>query len=271
MPVARNLLKSADVSLVPKMDLLQRWNRWWRVFADLFFIRWTNIRNEWYFHVILGPMFPLAMLVFLRLAGAIQDPATGLYMAAGNAILVLIMGPMQSLCNDMAIARQRNDLDYFATLPFSKLQLILAFTAVASIFTIPSMLITITIGAVWLGFPVAFNPLILLVMVIAGISMAVIGEFMGVNARNILHANMMNSISMLVIMFMSPVIIPRQNMPLVMRITSRILPPSYAADGFRAALAGSYGWDVWFNTGMLLLFGVAFLFLATKKLDWRAE
>lgn len=247
------------------------WIRWWRVFFDLFFIRWTNIRNEWYFHVILGPLFPLAMLIFLRLTGAIQDPETGLYMTAGNAILTLIMGPMQSLCNDLAIARQRNDLEYFATLPFAKLQLVLAFTSVASIFTIPAMLITIAVGALWLGFPVAFNPLILLVMLVAGVSMAGIGVFMGVNARNIHHANMLNSILMLGIMFLSPVVIPWDNMPLLLRITSRILPPSYAADGFRAALAGSYGADVWFNIAMLLIFSVILLVFATRKLDWRAE
>lgn len=262
---------SVSHKLPEAKGLMNRWKRWWRVFFDLFFIRWTNIRNEWYFHVILGPLFPLAMLIFLRLTGAIQDPETGLYMTAGNSILLLVMGPMQSLCNDIAIARQRNDLEYFATLPFGKLQLVLAFTTVASIFTIPAMLISLGIGAFWLGFPVALNPLILLVMLIAGVSMAGIGVFMGVNSRNIHHANMLNSVMMLGIMFLSPVVIPWQNMPLVLRITSRILPPSYAANGFRAALAGSYGSDVWFNIAMLFVFTVILLYFATRKLDWRAE
>lgn len=263
-----------DLAIPPALTnpgLAARWQRWWRVFFDLFFIRWTNIRNEWYFHVILGPLFPLAMLLFLNLTGAIRDAETGLYMTAGNAIIALVMGPMQSLTNDLAIARQRNDLEYFATLPFQKIQLVLAFAAVSSIFTIPAMLITIAVGALWLGFPVVFNPLILVVMVAAGLSMAGVGVFMGVNARNIHHANMLNSVMMLVIMFMSPVVIPWQNMPLVLKITSKVLPPSYAADGFRSALAGSYGWDVWFNIGMLLLFSLVLLTLATRKLDWRAD
>lgn len=245
--------------------------RWWSVFFDLFFIRWANIRNEWYFHVLIGPIFPLAMLLFMRLVGAISDPETGLYMTAGNAILALVLGPMQSLNNDLAIAKQRNDLDYYATLPFGKLQFILAFASVSAIFTIPAMIITLTVGAIWLGFPVSFNPLILPMMIAAGLSMAGVGVFLGVNAKNIHHANMLNTISMMVIMFMSPVLIPLENLPRVLQWTSRILPPSYAAEGYRAALAGSYGIDVWGNMAILLIFAFGLLFLATTKLDWREK
>lgn len=245
--------------------------RWCSVFADLFFVRWANIRNEWYFYFLLAPIFPLAMLVFLRLVGAIEDPAQALYMTAGNGVIVLVMGPMQSLSNDLAIARQRNDLEYFAALPFSKLQLVLAYGAVSSLATIPATLLALTVGALWLSFPVSFNPLIVVVMVTAALSMAGVGVFMGVIARNIHHANMLNTLGMVLVMFVSPMYIQYENMPVVLQWTSRLLPPSYAADGLRAALAGSWGWDLWFNVLMLALFASVLLTLATRKLDWRAE
>ncbi len=249
--------------------LISRLCRWLSVFWDLFFIRWANIRNEWYFHVILGPIFPLALLIFMRMMKAIPDPETAFYVAAGNAILMLIMGPMQSLSNDLAIARQRNDLEYFAVLPFSRLQLVLAFCAVSSFITIPTKLLTVTIAALWLGFPLSPNPLVLVVMLVAGFSMAGVGVFIGVHAKNIHHANIMNMMVMMSVMFMSPVIIPRENLPLILQWTSRFLPPSYAADGFRAALAGNYGWESWFNIGMLLFFALVLLTFATRKIDWR--
>jgi len=245
--------------------------RWLAVYADLFFIRWANVRNEWYFHVILGPLFPLAILAFMRMSGAVRDPAASLYVTAGNAIATLVLGPMQSLSNDLAWGRQRNDLEYYSTLPFSKLQLVLAFVSVATVFTIPGMLLTIFIGSLWLGFPVVFNPLVLPIMVASALSMAGLGVVMGVHARNGHHANMMNSIAMLVVMFMSPLLIPYENLPLVLRYTSRLLPTSYAADAFRAALAGRSDPAVLASCGVVTLFAVAFLFLATRRLDWRVD
>jgi len=245
--------------------------RWVSVYCDLFFIRWANVRNEWYFHAILGPLFPLAILAFMRMIGAVRDPAGALYVTAGNAIVTLVVGPLQSLNNDLAWGRQRNDLEYYSTLPFSKLQLILAFVSVSTIFTIPGMLFTILIGAIWLDFPVVFNPLILPIMVASALSMAGLGVVMGVHARNGHHANMMNSIAMLVVMFMSPLLIPYENLPLVLRYTSKLLPTSYAADAFRAALAGRSDPGVLADLGVVVLFAVVFLFLGTRRLDWRVD
>lgn len=245
--------------------------RWFSVIGDLFFIRWANIRNEWYFYFLLAPIFPLATLVFLRLVGVINDPAAALYMTAGNATITLVLGPMQSLSNDLAIARQRNDLEYFAAMPFSKLQLILAYGSVSALSTIPAFLLALAVGALWLGLPIAFNPLILVVMIAACLSMAGVGVFMGVNARNIHHANMLNTLGTVLIMFASPVYIPFENMPKVLQWASQVLPPSYAAAGLRIALAGGRGWDLWFNVLMLSLFATVFLVFAIRKLEWRAE
>lgn len=248
-----------------------RFRRWWSVYFDLMLIRWANIRNEWYFHVILGPLFPFAMLVALRLLGAVNDPQSAFYVAAGNGILSLILGPMQSLANDLAWGRQRNELEYYAVLPFSKTQLVLAFATVASIFAIPSMLVTLIVGSWWLGYSIAVTAWTVPVMILASLSMAGLGVFIGVNARNGHHANMMNSLIMLAIMFFSPVLIPYENLPSVLRFTAKLFPSSYAADAFRASLQGNTGPAVWGNALALLAFSVALLWWATKKLDWRAE
>ena len=58
---------------------------WWRAYENLLFIRWANIRNEWYFGVIVGMLFPIAIMIFMKFSGSTTDPATGLYVASGNA------------------------------------------------------------------------------------------------------------------------------------------------------------------------------------------
>jgi len=252
-------------------SLLSPIAKWCRGYADLFFVRWANVRNEWYFYVIVGPLFPLALMMFLKLTGAATDAASGLYVSSGNAVMGMVLGPMQSLCNDLAWARQRNDLEYFASLPVSKLQFTLAFTSVSSIFTIPAVLLTVYAGKWWFGFPVRWNPLVVPVMVVSALSMAGLGVLGGVHARNGHHANIMNNLAMLVVMFLSPVLIPYENLPPVLRLTSKVLPTTYAADAFRAVLAGNTGQAALRPLCILAGFAVVSLYLATQKLDWRTE
>ncbi|AZR72045.1 hypothetical protein BBF96_00725 [Anoxybacter fermentans] len=164
-----------------------------------------------------------------------------------------------------------NDLDYFATLPFSKLQLILGFTTISTIFTIPGMLLTLFIGKLWLNFPIVFHPMIVVVMIFSGLSMVGLGTLYGVCARNGHHANMLNNITMMIIMFLSPVLIPIENLPVIFRYTSKLFPTSYAADAFRSVLLGVVDKTFYINLTCLILFTIGLLYFAVKKLDWRVE
>ncbi len=256
---------------MPVFGTRQRAARWVAVYRDLMLVRWANIRNEWYFAVLLGPLLPLAMLAFWRLVGLAADPASALYVTAGNAILALVIGPMQSMANDLAWGRQRNDHEYLATLPFSKLQLVLAFVTVSTAFTIPAMLFTIYIGGLWLGFPVHMSPVVIPVVILSGLSMCGLGVLYGVYARNGHHANMMNTVTTGVVMFLSPIFIPLENLPAVLQWTSRLLPTSYAANAFRTVVAGGGLADVWADCAVLACFAVFLLYLATRRLDWRVE
>lgn len=255
----------------PYLGTRARIVRWFGVYRDLFFIRWANIRNEWYFHVVLGPLLPLALLAFMKMSGVINNPADALYLTAGNAILSLVLGPMQSMANDLAWAKQRNDHEYLATLPFSKLQMVLGFVSVSTVFSIPTMLFTIFIGGFWLGFPINVSWMVIPVLILAALSMCGVGVFIGVYARNGHHANMMNALTSGAVMFLSPVLIPYSNLPRILQWTSKLLPTSYAADAFRASIGGYVGLKTWMQCGVLVAFATVLLYLATKKLDWRVE
>ena len=260
-----------DPARLPQLSFSEKVSRWLTVYRSLFFVRWANIRNEWYFHVILGPVFPLGMLLFLRMLGAADDPARALYVTAGNAILMLVLGPMQSIANDLAWGKQRHDLEHLATLPFTKLQLVLAWVSVNTVFIIPAMLMTMYVGGLFMGFPVAISWVAVPVMVLAGFSMCGLGVFIGVYARNGHHANIMNTLTTGVVMFLSPILVPFENLPSLLRFTSGFLPTSYAADAFRFAMGGEAMRTVSLNLGILALFAVGLLYLATRRLDWRVE
>lgn len=264
MKQCNNYIEDGRV-IIEKKKFKDRAIRWFQVYINLAFIRWANIRNEWYFHILLTPLFPLGLLTFLKLSGAIENPAYALYITAGNSIMSLIIGPMQSISNDLALNRERKDLDFLATLPISKLQLILGFTTISTIFTIPGMLLTLIIGKIWLKFPVVIHPLMIVVMLVSGLSMVGVGVFFGVHARNIHHANIMNTLALMAVTFLSPVLIPKENLPKLLFYISRLFPTSYAADALRAVLLGTINKQFYINMSFLLVFTFITLYLSIKK------
>ena len=89
--------------------------------------------------------------------------------------------------------------------------------------------------------------------------------------KSLHQANLFNSASTLVVAFLSPVLIPYENLPRLLQLTSKLLPTSYASAALRKCLVGMTGWEMLRDTAVLFAFTTAFLYLATKKLDWRAE
>jgi ABC-2 type transport system permease protein len=247
-----------------------RWRWWWHVYTTLVFVRWANVRNEWYF-LLLTPIFPLGILVFMRLTGAIPDPSSALYVTAGNAVLTVAVGPMQSIANDLAWGRQKNELEYFACLPIPKLLLVLGFCSVAVATSLPGMLLTLAVGKLWLGFPMVFHPVIILVLLVTSLSMVGFGVFLGVFARSGHHVNLLNNTALMAITFLSPLLIPEEQLPMVLRLTARLIPVTYAVDSFRSALQGTVDARMAINLAILGGFAGGFLYLAVHKLDWRAK
>ena len=240
-------------------------------YFHLVFIRWANIRNEWYFHFLMTPLIPLGLIVFLKFTGAVRTPEEALYVTAGNTIMTLIIGPMQSMSNDLALNKERRDFDFLALLPISRLQLILAYTTVSTLFTFPGMLITLFIGKMWFGFPMEFNIFVFIIMLLSALSMVGLGVMIGVNSKSIHHANIINAIITALVTFMSPVLVQESHLPVFLRYISKAFPTTYSARAFRLALNGDIGNDLYFNLLILLAFTVIFLFIAVRKIDWRSK
>ncbi|HPJ90230.1 MAG TPA: ABC transporter permease [Thermotogota bacterium] len=266
----QNTISNGKVMMARK-SLFQRIQIAISNYFHLVFIRWANIRNEWYFHFLMTPLIPIGLIVFLKFAGAVRTPAEALYVTAGNTIMSLIIGPMQSMSNDLALNKERRDFDFLALLPISRLQLILAYTTVSTIFTIPGMLITLFIGKLWFGFPMEFNIFVPVIMLLSALSMVGLGVMIGVNSKSIHHANIVNAIITALVTFMSPVLVQENHLPEFLRYLSKLFPTTYSAKAFRLALNGDIGGDMYFNLLILLGFTVAFLFIAVKKIDWRSN
>lgn len=237
---------------------------WWNVFL----MRLATLREFWYWQVVGWLLFPLGMVFFFRTAIG-GDASAALYVLGGNVIMGLVISTVQFVATDLAWARQRNDLDFFATLPISRLQLVLAFVAVASLSSVPAALFNLQAASWLLGQPVHWHPVLLLLVVLAVLSMAGLGVMIGVTARNGTHANVISNLLLLVVMFLSPVFVPLERLPALLQYAAVVMPTTYAAHGLRAAVSGGDG--LLLDVAVLTVWAAASLWLAVTRLEWRRD
>ena len=78
-------------------------------------------------------------------------------------------------------------------------------------------------------------------------------------------------VSALFIMFFAPVMIPNDRLPAILQYTGMILPPTYAAQAFRAALQPEITVALLTDLAILAVFGLGSLAIVVKTLKWRLE
>ncbi|HEX6989370.1 MAG TPA: ABC transporter permease, partial [Bacillota bacterium] len=239
---------------------------WWYVFL----LRLATLREFWYWQVLGWLLFPLGILYFFKMAAG-GDPEGAAYLIGGNVVFGLVISTVQFVSSDLAWARQRNDLDFFATLPVSRLQLVLAFVAVSALSSIPGAIINLQVAGWVLHQPVAWQPVLLLLVTLSVLSMAGVGVMIGVTARNGTHANIINNIVLVGVTFLSPVFVPLERLPEILQYTAMVLPTTYAAHGMRAAALGGDGSGLWVDLAVLAGWAAVSLWLAVTRLEWRRD
>ena len=73
------------------------------------------------------------------------------------------------------------------------------------------------------------------------------------------------------LMFFAPVMIPLDRLPGALQITGHILPPTYAARAFRAALQPEITGALLMDVGILALWAIGSLVVVAKTLEWRLD
>lgn len=238
------------------------------VWRNVFLMRLATLREFWYWQVVGWLLFPLGMVFFFRTALG-GDASAAIYVLGGNVVMGLVFSTVQFVSSDLAWARQRNDLDFFATLPISRLQLVLAFVAVSAVSSVPAALINLQVASWLLDQPITWHPALLLLVTLSVLSMAGVGVMIGVTARNGTHANVINNLLLVLVLFLSPVFIPVQELPGLLQYTAVVLPTTYAAHGLRTALTGGGG--LLLEIAVLSAWAAASLWLAVTRLEWRRD
>jgi len=219
-----------------------------------------------------GPLLFVATLqsvgILLLLRGVVDEGSrtTSQQVVAGATVLVVAFVALNLLAQRFGALRGSGALDHYATLPVSGAVVVLATAASYATFTVPGAVLTAVLGALLYGLPLAHLWVLVLVLPVAGASLAGLGACLGLLAPRAELATVAGQLGMSGVLFLG--IIPADRLPGVAQAIRAVVPSTYATD----ALASSF--DRQLDAGLLLAdlgvcLGVAILALTLASTAFR--
>lgn len=210
------------------------------------------------------------MFAFSFIAGS-RDPELGRYIVPGSAIMALVTIGVSMVANDLAQQRRSGSILYYASLPISKTAYVLAIVTGNGFAALPGVLVTVLVGSWLYQLPLAFNPLVLVVLPLSAVSLAGFGAAIGLGIKNWRVVGMAAQLTMFFIMFFAPVMIPPDRLPGALQLTGWLLPPTYAARAFRAALQPEITGELLMDVVILVAWALGSLVVVSRTLQWRLD
>ncbi|QBD78344.1 ABC transporter permease [Ktedonosporobacter rubrisoli] len=238
---------------------------------DVFLIELTNWRWSWRSILITSTITPLISVLGLGTFARSAGPSATAYVLTGSAVLSLLFSNLNNLQGHVVFMRFMGTLDYFATLPIRRPILILAMIAAFFLLSLPSLLITILVGTLFLHIQLVIHPLLLLVIPLCALALSSLGVLIGVNARTPEESGAFTLLFTLVLTAAGPVIIPPDHLPSFLLIIGYFSPTTYASAALRQTLLGPVTHQLLFDIAILSGLAVFTLWLAARKLDWRHD
>lgn len=230
----------------------------------------TEYRETWWIHLFFGLLMPIGMMFFLKLVyGGAVDPERATFLIGGNLATSIAYGPVMILIQKIGWGRHNRSFDYWSSLPLPKLALVISMVAVALVLAIPNLVGVYLLGSLILGLPLKGGIALLLLVPLGALSLSGFAAFLGAFAKDGPTSNIMSNSVVMVVTFLSPTMVPIDVMPLPLRITSYLMPTTYVADAFRAALSGNFGTAFAYDVMIIALFLGVTMILVHRKLDWR--
>lgn len=188
-----------------------------------------------------GPLLFVATLqsvgILLLLRGVVVDEGnrtTSRQVVAGATVLVVAFVALNLLAQRFGLLRGAGALDHYAALPVPGAAVVLGTAASYATFTVPGAVVTAIGGSLLYGLPLAHLWVLVLVLPLAGASLAGLGALLGLLAPRPELATVAGQLGMSAILFLG--IIPDNRLPGVIRLVRAVVPSTYATD----ALASSY-------------------------------
>jgi ABC-2 type transport system permease protein len=153
---------------------------------------------------------------------------------AGATVLVVAFVALNLLAQRFGMLRATGALDHYAALPVPAAAVVLGTAAAYATFTVPGAVLTGVVGCLLYGLPLAHLWVLVLVLPLAGASLAGLGALLGLLAPRPELATVAGQLGMSAVLFLG--IIPAARMPALLRAVRAAVPSTYGVDALAQAL-----------------------------------
>lgn len=241
----------------------------WMQVWDLFLIQMTNWRWSWRGALLTGMIAPLLTMLAFR-AFANGDPLALPYVLTGNIVFSLLFGTSSKVASNFAYMRATGMLDFFASMPLSRVALILASAAAFLLMALPAMMVILIVGALTLDVPLAVSGWLVVVVPLIGFSLCGLGALIGTVRRPMEEVSSLSSLVNFLMLFFGPVMLPPERLSPALRAVGYLSPSTYAASALRNTLV-EHGDPIplLVDVAVLTVIMVVLLWWSARRMDWR--
>lgn len=243
---------------------------WAQQFRLLFRLQFSDYRASLPFFILFSILMPVGFLYVFG-SNAARPGADASWFLAGNVVVSVCFGASSFAIARVAWLRIRHEMDFYGTLPVKRTAFLATLFCLGQMSALPGMVSSLLVGSWMLGIPLQNTLAAVPLTLLAAASLTLVGAGIGGLCRTQAEVNLYSNLVVIVVTFLSPVLVPVDRMPVLMRVTSYLLPPGQAAMAITDSLHGDYGPRFWTFFGLLCLWLLAAGILVVKKLDWRAD
>ncbi len=190
-----------------------------------------------------------------------------LFLTTGTATNTLVMVALVGLPQVLSQAKAQGRLDYLLSLPISRELYLAAQVTYVVITALPGVVFAVVFGAWHYDLSLSVDPLVVVVVPLSMLSLAGVGVAIGVLSP---HPNVTNAFSNLAVFYVllfAPILIPKEQLPALLRHLATVLPTTYAADAMRGALTDLQGTHL--GRSMLVMAGFTVVSLGVSAVSVR--
>lgn len=184
-----------------------------------------------------------SMGILLLLRGVVDagNDTTSQQVVAGATVLVVAFVALNLLAQRLGYLRGAGALDYYAALPVPASAVVLGTAASFATFTLPGAIVTMVVGALLYGLPLAHLWVLVPALLIAGASLSGVGALLGLLAPRPELATVFGQLAMSAVLFLA--IIPPGRLPVLVRAARYAVPGTYVADALAATFLARPHWS----------------------------
>jgi len=242
----------------------------WTELSILFRIQFALVRDQWVIVLLMATVFPLSTLLSMKFMFGATTHQIMVNLIVGNIVFAVIMMGFNALGQEISWQKHQGYFTYYASLPILKINFVMTQMLRGMMTTLPSVVIMAAAGQYLFDVRLHYEWGLIPVFLLAVLSMVGIGAGIGFWSPN--HQATSNLVQglMMFIGFLSPVMMEREQLPLILQWIGYLFPTTYAASALREMLTAGWTKEVSVNALVMLLFVIASYWFIFKIIRWRA-